>query len=295
MTTKRFEYQLWDVFASRPLAGNALAVLPDARGLDQPTMQALAREFNLSETAFVLPSERADVRARYFTPTHELPMAGHPTVGTAFALAQRGTLPGDEARIELGVGVVPLKLERDGETLVRVWMDQGVPRLLAAVAARDGVAGALGLDAGELHPGLPLEVVSAGVPFLLVPVRDRDALGRLRLDPTAMAPHLPAYPLGVLAFTLDSDDSLVRARMFGEAFGVVEDPGTGAAHGPLGGYLASHGVLAPGIEPATFLSRQGVEMKRPSEIDVRVRLEGDEPAVEVGGAAVRVATGWIDL
>lgn len=289
-----YEYELWDVFTSRPLGGNPLAVVLDASGLDGTAMQALAREFNLSETAFVLPSARADARARYFTPARELPMAGHPTVGTAFALAERGRLGRDRATLELGVGVVPLRLER-GEGLERVWMDQGRPRRLGTVTDRRSVAGALGLEPDELVAELPLEVVSAGVPFLLVPVGDRAALARLRLDLRAISPFVPAEHRAVFAFTLDSDDSLVRARMFGEALGVAEDPATGSAHGPLGAYLAWTGIVEAASGPVEFLSRQGVEMGRPSEVRVRVRLEDGDPAVEVGGSAVRLARGRLEL
>ena len=295
MPGHRFEYELWDVFTARPLRGNPLAILPDAAGMDDASMQALAREFNLSETAFVLPSERADARARYFTPATELPMAGHPTIGTAFALDARGRLPGAAGRLELGVGVVGLRLERRQERLTRVWMDQGRPRRLAVVEQRGAAAGALGLDEEDLVPGRPLEVVSAGVPFLLVPLRDLAALARLHLDLAALTPFLPERHRAVFAFAMADGPALVRCRMFGEALGVVEDPATGSAHGPLGAYLAWHGLIDAAGDGATFVSRQGVEMGRASEIHVRVRLEGGEPAVEVGGTAVRVAAGWLEL
>ena len=301
MPAKRFAYELWDVFTTRPLQGNALAVLPDASGLETGAMQRLAREFNLSETAYVLPSERADARARYFTPVTELPMAGHPTIGTAFALEAQGRLPGPAARIELGVGVVALTLDRgEGGRLTQVWMDQGRPRRLAEVDRRDAVAAALGLRREDLAGDLPLQVVSAGVPFLLVPVANTGALARVRLDLAALTPYLPEGHRAVFAFTLDPDGpgaggARVRCRMFGEAVGVVEDPATGSAHGPLGAYLAWQGAVDASAGPVTFLSRQGVEMGRASEVWVRVRIEDGEPAVEVGGAAVRVATGWLEL
>jgi len=289
------EYELWDVFTSRPLAGNPLAVVIDGEGFDEGTMQALAREFNLSETAFVLPSARADARARYFTPARELPMAGHPTIGTAYALAARGRLPATAATLELGIGLVPVSLERDGERLTRVWMDQGRPRWLAQVDRREEVARALGLTNEDLEASLPLSVVSAGVPYLMVPVRGLEALARVRLDLAALAPFLAAEHRAVFAFSLEAGDARTRARMFGEAVGVVEDPATGSAHGPLGAYLAWNGIVDARSGPATFLSRQGVEMGRPSEIEVRVRLEDGEPAVEVGGSAVRVASGRLEL
>lgn len=295
MATTSLPYELWDVFTDRPLGGNPLAVLTDARGLEEATMQSLAKEFHLSETSFVLPSERADARARYFTPARELPMAGHPTIGTAFALERRGVLRGARARLELGVGLVGLELEREAGRLTRVWMDQGRPERLGGVGDRAGVAGALGLEERQLHPSLPLEVVSAGVPYLLVPLEHRAALARARLDLEAVTPFVPREHRAVLAFTLDVDDGLVRARMFGEALGMIEDPATGSAHGPLGAYLAWHGVVDPSGAPVAFVSRQGVEMGRPSELHVRVRLEEGQPAVEVGGSAVRLAHGVLEL
>jgi trans-2,3-dihydro-3-hydroxyanthranilate isomerase len=294
MATTTYAYELWDVFTDRPLGGNPLAVVLDARGLEETTLQALAREFNLSETAFVLPSQRAHARARFFTPARELPMAGHPTIGTAFALAAHGALAGEQARLELAAGVVNLTLEREDGKLTRVWMDQGRPERLAEVEDRAAVAGALGLEGRDLEPALPLQVVSAGVPFLLVPVRGLAPLGRARLDLGAIAPYVPADHRAVLVFSLEQGGA-VRARMFGEALGVMEDPATGSAHGPLGAYLAWNGLLETGADPVEVVSRQGVEMGRPSVLHLRVHREGGGPAVEVGGAAVRIARGRLEL
>lgn len=295
MASRSIPYEIWDVFTHRALGGNPLAVLPEAGELDARSMQALAQEFNLSETAFIQPSRVADVRARYFTPTRELPMAGHPTIGTAFSLAAAGRLHGERASLELGIGVVDLRLEWRQGRLVRAWMDQGRPERLAVVDERAGVARALGLEPSDLEPSLPLWVVSAGVPYLLAPLRDRDALARCRLDLDAVAPFVPVDHRAVLAFTLDAEDALVRCRMFGEALGMIEDPATGSAHGPLGAYLAMNGVIDATAAPVERLSRQGVEMGRPSEIRLRVRMEQGEPAVEVGGEAVRLGRGELAL
>ncbi len=294
MADRRLPYEIWDVFTRRALGGNPLAILTDADDLDASTMQALAQEFNLSETAFLQASRVADARARYFTPARELPMAGHPTIGVAFALASAGRLRGERASVELGVGVVGLRLEWQEGRLARAWMDQGTPQRLGELEDRAGVARALGLEQRELEPSLPLWVMSAGVPFLLVPLRDRRALARCHLDLAAVAPFVPPEHRAVLAFTLDAEDAQVRARMFGEALGVVEDPATGSAHGPLGAYLAMNGVI-DAVDPVEVLSRQGVEMGRPSEIRLRVRLERGEPAVEVGGEAVRLGQGQLEL
>ncbi len=291
----RYEYEVWDVFTERALGGNPLALLPDARGLDDASLQAVAREFNLSETSFLLPSERCVARARYFTPTRELPMAGHPTIGTAFALAARGRLPGEEGCLELAAGAMPLRLERAGGELRRVWMDQGAPRRLAEVTARREVAEAMGLGVDDLAADLPLVVASAGVPFLLAPLRSLEALGRVDLDIARLSAWLPAEHRALLAFAIGAGEPRVRCRMFGAALGVREDPATGSAHGPLGAYLVWTGLLDASRGGTGFVSHQGVEMGRASELHVRVRLEGGEPAVEVGGHAVRVAVGSLDL
>lgn len=134
MSENRVKYELWDVFTTEPFLGNPLAVVPDADGLSEAQMQRIAFEFNLSETSFVLPSKTADVRARYFTPTRELPMAGHPSVGTVFALDNKGLFTGkDEVTLELGIGPVTMTLEREAGVLKRAWMDQGMPELVRNV------------------------------------------------------------------------------------------------------------------------------------------------------------------
>lgn len=294
---------IWDVFTDRPLAGNALAVLPDAGGLTDDAMQRVAREFDLSETVFVLPGPEGRPRLRIFTPARELPMAGHPTIGAAFALDRRGRLHGDRATVELGIGPVALDLERAGDgRLLRVWMDQARPRRLATLDDRPGVARALGLDVADLAPRAPLEVWSAGVPYLVVALRDLDALGRARLTLERLGPSIDPDHRAVLAFVAGEGGGSPRCRVFGEAVGVVEDPGTGSAHGPLGAYLVRHGLVeAPPAGGTTVLqSRQGVEMGRPSTLHLRLRAlpagvareEGRaDVAVEVGGAAVPVLEG----
>jgi trans-2,3-dihydro-3-hydroxyanthranilate isomerase len=301
------EVEVWDVFAARPLEGNALAVVPHAEGLSATTMQAVAREFALSETVFVVPGPEGRPRLRIFTPARELPTAGHPTVGAAFALERRGTLAGARATFELGVGPVDVALERDARgRLARAWMDQGRPTRLAADLARSGVADALGLAARDLAPDLPAEVWSAGNPFLLAPLRDETVLARAWLSLARLDDAVPAGHRAVLAFVPPAGDRPVRCRMFGEALGVVEDPGTGSAHGPLAAYLARHERAPRPSEdrPVTLTSLQGVEMGRPSHLAMRLRPLADGAArgpeladvrVEVGGAAIPVMEGRLRL
>ena len=287
--------EIWDVFAEAPFGGNPLAVVHDAGALPGAAMAALAREFGFSETVFVQAGPEGRPRLRIFTPAQELPMAGHPTIGAAFALERRGRIGGDRVTVELGVGPIELAFERgpDGR-LTRAWMDQGRPRRLGGVDARTAVAAALGLSEDDLEPDAQVEGWSCGTPFLIVPLRDLDALGRARLTLDALAPWTDPSHRAALCVVVGADGD-TRCRMFGEALGVVEDPGTGSAHGPLGGWLAAHGRIAPGADgSARFASLQGVEMGRPSRLHVRVDWsDGPDapPRVHVGGAARPVLHG----
>jgi trans-2,3-dihydro-3-hydroxyanthranilate isomerase len=301
------EFEVWDVFAARALEGNALAVVPDAGALDAATMQAVAREFALSETVFVRPGGAGRPRLRIFTPARELPIAGHPTIGATFALDRRGRLATGSATFELGVGPVEVGLERDAHgRLTRAWMDQGRPRRLATDVDRPAAAHALHVDEAGLAEGLPVEVWSVGNPFLLVPLASEEALARASLTLARLGGLAPEEHRAVLAFVPPRGGRPARCRMFGEALGVVEDPGTGSAHGPLGAYLARHGLVAPprGERSIDVASLQGVEMGRPSHLTVRLRALPEDAATEaalsdvrvaVGGAAIRVMTGHLDL
>lgn len=295
----RYAYQLWDVFTDTRLSGNPLAVLPDAQGLSGESMQALAREFNLSETSFLLPSKSADVHARYFTPDQELPMAGHPSIGSVYALDYLGRASGDELVLKLGIGPVTMRLERDGEGLERVWMDQGVPSFGQRYPNRAKVAALLNLEETDLDPALPVQEVSAGVPFVIVAVNSLGALGHARVTEASLASFMGDEPRAVLVVTrhVGKDEGAeVRARMLGLAVGVAEDPATGSAHGPLGAYLAKYGGLElSATMRTTFVSHQGVEMGRPSRIDVEVTQTPDGFRVAVGGSAVLVGEGTLYL
>ena len=293
-------YQLWDVFTKKALAGNPLAVVSDASKLTDTQMQQIAREFNLSETSFLLPPKKADVRARYFTPTRELPTAGHPSVGSVYALHHSGRVK-DEVmvRLELNIGTVRMGLERSGDKLKRVWMNQGVPKLLETYADATVFAEALGLEREDFSD-LPAQIVSAGNPFLIVSLTSLEALARAKLDVTALERALEEQEsVGVLVFTNEVRGVDVRCRMFGSAVGVAEDPATGSAHGPLGWYLAEHNQLRFADDRASFVSHQGVEMGRPSELLVTLerRTDGDNMGVEVyvGGTAVLVGEGALYL
>lgn len=284
-------YEIWDVFTDKPLQGNPLAVIPDATHLNDTQMQAIAKEFNLSETSFIFPSDKADFRARYFTTSRELPMAGHPTIGTIFALHPHGKIKGETVKLELKAGIFEISLEQKPNKLQRAWMNQGVPKKIADVSDRNQVANALGLNANDFMD-LPISEVSAGNPFVVIPVKSANVLAKARLTPYMLPKTDSAARVGAFVFTTDTTSAKVQCRMFAEANGTIfEDPATGSAHGPLGWYLATHGLLEFN-NTAEFISHQGVEMGRPSEVYVRVTKDF---SVSVGGQAVLVGEGRLYL
>jgi trans-2,3-dihydro-3-hydroxyanthranilate isomerase len=294
-----------DVFTDRAYAGNPLAIIPDGSGLTAEEMQAIAREMNLSETTFVLPAEdtSASFRLRIFTPTKELPLAGHPVVGTCFVLAQRGRVPLEEGtnRIfqECGAGVLPVDIHVRNGKIVRVYMTQAHPQFLQSTTSRKLVADAVGLDEDRLLPdGLPAEVVSTAVPQLIVPAQGLKDLEAIELDLVAMRKVFQTMETDCfMIFTRQTihPNSTVHARMFAPLLGVPEDPATGSASGALGAYLVRHGVLKAS-PTAHLIVEQGYEMGRPSTIYVEVDGTPDGPTeVRVGGQAVEVAEGVIRI
>lgn len=301
----QYRYLHYDVFTDTRFQGNQLAVLPDARGLSTEQMQAIAAEMAFSETTFLLPSETAgtDARMRIFTPGAELPMAGHPTIGSTFALAREGVIAPGASRFVfgLGVGPTPVDLAWRGDTLDFAWMTQRAPEFGAAFTeeiARGEIARAVGLEAGDLAAGLPVQVVSCGVPFVYLPVRSREAVDRARPDLDAMRHAHAAHGLEhYFMFTTEAGDPACTtySRMFAPLLGVMEDPATGGASGPLGGYLVRHGLVALGqAEPVVNL--QGVAMGRPSWISSDVSgTPGALGPVRVGGRSVLVATGTLEV
>ena len=302
-----FRFHQLDVFTATPLAGNALAVFPDARGLEPYTMQALAREMNLSETTFVFPSEAATRRVRFFTPEAEIPLAGHPTIGTWWALAELGLiegLPADgTARVtqETGRGVLPVDVTlRDGRP-AHVEMTQALPEFGPTVADVRALARALGGGPDLVADGPPPEVVSTALPQLMVPVTSRAALAALPSggsggELTAMLRKL-GTDCAMLCAPGETAEVTAHCRMFAPGLGVPEDPATGSAAGALGAYLVRRGGAAVRDGVARFVFEQGVEIRRPSRIEVRVTVNdgGAITGVYVGGTAVRVITGDVTL
>ena len=278
-----YRYVVCDVFTDTPLEGNQLAVFTDARELPEELLQPLARELKFSETVFVYPTEGdGPVRLRIFTPAVEIPFAGHPMIGTAFVLG--GPLQLGEIRLETGIGVVPVTLDREGARIVFGRMTQPVPtvepfdegpRLLAA----------LGVERSEL----PLERYDNGLQHVYVVLPSPADVAALRPDFQRLAEFGPT----LLTSTIAGSGTTWKTRMFAPAGGVNEDPATGSAAGPLCVHLVRHGLVQPGQE---IEITQGVELDRPSKLYTRVDGTPEQiERVEVGGSAVIVARGEFRL
>ncbi|MGD2165299.1 MAG: PhzF family phenazine biosynthesis protein [Anaerolineae bacterium] len=294
-----------DVFTDRPFGGNPLAVFPDAEGLTDKEMQQLAREMNLSETTFVLASEAegADFKVRIFTPAKEVPFAGHPVVGTHWALAHLGLIelaePATRVSFELGVGVLPADLHVTGGEVQRVVMTQDRPSFQIVLEHLEDLALGLGLPMEAIDDvDLPVQVVSTGLPQMLVPVRSLAEVQRLHArELNVAALNRACRGAGtecVMVFTRETEkpEATVHVRMFAPLLGVAEDPATGSANGALGAYLVHHRAI-PVTEPTTLItSEQGAEMGRPSTVYVEVdHKEAAISAVRVGGQVVPVIEG----
>ena len=296
-------YLHYDVFTSTPFEGNQLAIYPEPpRDIPVERMQRIAQEMNFSETTFLFPAEATGtVRMRIFTPGKELPVAGHPTIGTTFALAKEGVIaPGrEECVFELGIGPIPVALEWGEDGLSFAWMTQPLPSFGAQIANRSALADALGLVESDLEE-LPIEEVSCGVPFLFVPIRSRAAVDRVTIDRRGLArvyAQAESDDVGVFLFTTDrtgaTGDETLYSRMLAPQFGIAEDPATGIASGPLGSYLFHHGAISA-QQAAAIVSLQGAAMKRPSRIHISIDSRDDTiTRVRIGGQAVLVAEGML--
>jgi trans-2,3-dihydro-3-hydroxyanthranilate isomerase len=274
-------YVVADVFTDKALTGNQLAVFTDGRGLDDDTMQDLAREMNYSETVFVLPSDGdAHARIRIFTPATELPFAGHPVLGSAFVLGAPLQLL--EIRLETGAGVVPVALEREGARIIFGRMQQPIPKFEPFAQAEE-IEQLLGI-----RSQLPVEAYFLGPTFVYFELSSEEEVASLQPDFGALG-RITQY--GVYCFA--GSGRRWKSRMFAPTSGVPEDPATGSAAGPLGVHLVRHGRISFGDE---IEISQGAELLRPSKLYVRVDGSGDDiERVEVGGSAVVVARGEFKL
>jgi trans-2,3-dihydro-3-hydroxyanthranilate isomerase len=294
-TKRRLAMAQWDVFSSHPLEGNSLAVFFDGRGLTDAEMQSIAREMNLSETTFILPRDATierehGIRVRIFTVQEELPFAGHPTLGTAFAL--RGQSGAQQVTLELNVGRVPVKFEdRAGEPVFGE-MTQINPTF-GEQHDREAVARATGLHLQDFDDTLPIETVSTGLPYTVTPLKSLAVIQNLQIDPYRAAEYLEKTSGKFFYFisreTVDPDARL-HARML---FYTGEDPATGSAAGCCAAWMVAHGVAK---SDERVLIEQGMEMKRPSRIFVRAAQRDNRVVnVRVGGHAVEIMRGEVFL
>lgn len=292
---RKFAMTQWDVFASQPLQGNSLAVFSDARGLTDSEMQAIAKEMNLSETTFIFPRDPATelesgIRVRIFTTQEELPFAGHPTLGTAFAL--RGDSGRSQIVLALNVGKVPVQFEEKAGQPTFGEMTQVDP-VFGTQHDHETVARATGLRVQDFDSSLPVETVSTGVPFIITPLRSLAVIENLRLDLDRATEYLDKTGGKFFYFvsreTVDPASTL-HARML---FYNGEDPATGSAAGCTAAWMVAHGVAQA---DRRVLIEQGIEIDRPSRIFVRASLRDNRIVnVRVGGNAVEVIRGEVFL
>ncbi|MEV1293337.1 PhzF family phenazine biosynthesis protein [Pseudonocardia sp. NPDC049635] len=281
-------FDIVDVFTDRPYEGNPLAVVHGAEALSTARMQAIAAEFNLSETAFPLPptgdaDAGADYRVRIFTPRRELPFAGHPSVGTAWVLARDGVIGHGDRIQECGAGLLPVRVDGSGARV------EGGPPSVGEELDAAGLAAAVGLGPDDVDGAAAPGLAGAGVEYAILLVHP-GAVGRARPDAAAIA-ALPGGVIGVLVAAVDATAERVHARMFAPAAGVSEDPATGSAAVALGVFLADRG-LVPDDGDHAFVVSQGAELGRRSTLHAGVRTAGGRPVTTwVGGTVAAVASG----
>jgi len=289
-------YLQYDVFTDQPLAGNQLAVFTETAGLTAGEMQAMTRETKFSECTFVQPAETpgTDVRLRIFGPANEMQFAGHPVIGSTFALADDGVIKAGRKEFTFGLGIGPtlVELEWQGDRLQFAWMTQQKPTYGPVFPTPALLAGALGLDASALRPKTTPQEVSCGSPFMFVPLISRAAVDQAVIDTRAAAAAFETAKLtrrGLFIFTTESGP--VGATVYSRMLGANEDPATGSASGPLGCYLLKHGLVSPD-KARSIVSAQGVKMGRPSRIHIKLDVQGAEVTrVRVGGTSVLVGEG----
>jgi len=279
--SRNHRFRIVNVFAESRLSGNPLAVIEDASGLSEGEMQQIALQFNLSETTFVLPSADADARVRIFTPTFEMPFAGHPTLGTAHVLRSLGRA-GDALRLHLNAGVIPVVAQGDVWTLTA-----NVPTQRAYEFTPAQLAQALGLQENDIA-GEPLWM-NAGVEQLIVPLTNLDAVARARPQPDAFTAHCSnAREAQAYVYAFDGATRVISRYFWGHGSMIFEDPGTGSACANLGGYLLANGARVP----FRYEVRQGVATGRPCVLHLSV---GADNRIHVGGRVVEVMQGELQL
>ncbi|QCS48702.1 PhzF family phenazine biosynthesis protein [Picosynechococcus sp. PCC 11901] len=296
--SQTYTFHTLDVFTEQIFGGNPLAVFPQAQGLSSHQMQAIAKELNLSETVFVFPTKDPDTdfQLRIFTPAAEIPFAGHPTVGTAYLLAHLGYLPANcqLVRFQEEVGIVPVSIywEQDQVRTTALSAAQ-LPQFIERSQSID-YASLVNLPTHDLHPVLKPAVISCGLPFLYLPLKDLDALSRCSLNRTLWEKAYPDQLTAHIYPFVVTEDNQIYARMFAPGLGIAEDPATGSAATSLAGYL--HRYLPSQATLQTWQIYQGIQMGRPSQLMLTMQQQkGELTEIAVGGSSVLVSVGHINV
>ncbi|MFP4178908.1 MAG: PhzF family phenazine biosynthesis protein [Spirochaetaceae bacterium] len=293
----RYDFFYIDAFTDTQFAGNPCAVFPKADGLDDETMQKIARETNLNETAFVFPSSKADFRVRYFTPTYEIPFAGHPTIATAFLLAEEGYIPTSgetvQVQFEFNVGVLPVEVVYRKGKLEKVGMQQKPPEFGATFPVKE-IAPMFGIGEDEFLENAPVQVVSTGVPFLMVPVKSVDTVKKAEMDRTALAGLLKSSGVDA-AFVCTPHGYTEKGTTFARLLGPEsqsEDTFTGSASGCMGSFFYRHGI----VQRENMVLEQGHSLGRPGtgELVLKGTPENIE-RVQLYGAAAKSLKGSLEI
>ncbi len=295
----QYKYYICDVFTTKRFGGNSLAVLPDAEGLTEEQMQQIAREFNFSESTFVFPPEKGNTKkVRIFTPSIEVPFAGHPNIGTAFVLASAGIIEEFQETTEIvfeeKAGLVPITLQRLHDGSCRCELQAPEKISLGKTVSAEILASAISLPPDKIITDIHYpQVVSVGLPFLMVELKDLQALEEASVNPVGfkqlLAQDIPPY---VHLYTRSNDEFDIRARMFAPFEGVPEDPATGSANCALGGLLTYYNDVSSGN--FEWKIAQGIEMGRPSSLKARTqKKDGEVISTYIGGSSVMVSEGVI--
>jgi trans-2,3-dihydro-3-hydroxyanthranilate isomerase len=289
-------YYIVDVFTDKPFGGNQLAVFPHAKGIAEPLLQQIAREFNFSETSFVFPPENPanDCKLRIFTPAIEVPTAGHPTIGTAFILLSDGILsPRQQGKavFEEKVGEIRISYTLSNGLYHNIGMTQPLPVFGPVHNNLETIASIMSLPVGEIDERYPVQSVSCGNNFLFVPLKKLSDLACIKIRTDLLEKHkgeLDSTELYVFSAQTLNPGSTTHGRMFAPLFGIAEDPVTGSASGPLGCYLVHHGIS----DGKKIICEQGFEMGRPGIVRVNIESDkGEIKSVNVSGSAVKISKG----
>ncbi len=287
-------YRVVDVFTKQPLEGNPLAVFPDSSSIDAVTMQRIARELSLPETAFILPPTRAgaDMKLRIFSPSREMDFAGHPTIGTAFVMNDEGMISKGrrDFKLEENIGLVPIRLDEGMGG--KIWLT--TPPIKFGTTYDPAVcAEKFGLAMDDLLD-IPPQLVDAGNPTIFIPLKSKDAVDRAWIDKSGLNAIKGEGAAPACAFTFTSVPEGAYSRMFAPEYGIAEDAATGSSTGPLAAYMMKYGLL-PKISGTSFTSEQGTKMGRRSFLHVEIRGEGGKDAINVGGGVIPVIDATLHL